>query len=299
MAQLASILILVLVSAHSVSWADSGETCVIITGLGGMPEYEENFEKWGASIEEICRDELKAMVHRLDGRTQRRTDILSVFETAAADQNQTVWLFLIGHGTFDGRDYKFNIKGPDLTGSDLGDFLDALGSAKIRAVVATSSSGGLIEELSGQNRVIITATRSERERRPPLFLSFFVEGAGAAEADVNKDGKVSLQEVFAFSEQKLATWYEDRERTQTEHPVLDDLSHQASLAYLSSPPEQAYHSLEARNLAPKRQELERGIEDLKLRKGELPSAEYYEQLEKLLVELATLNERIRQLEGEE
>jgi hypothetical protein len=299
MTQLAWSLLLVVLSVNTLGWADSGETCVIITGLGGMPEYEENFEKWGNSVETICRDELKALVHRLDGRTQRRTDVLSVFETTAADQNQTVWLFLIGHGTFDGRDYKFNIKGPDLTGNDLVNFFDALGSARMRAVVATSSSGGLIEELSGPNRVVMTATRSERERRPPLFMSFFIEGAGAAEADVNKDGKVSLQEVFTFSEQKLATWYEDRERIQTEHPVLDDSSHQASLAYLSAPPEQAYRSLEARNLAPGRQELERSIEDLKLRKGDLPLAEYYEQLEKLLVELAALNERIRELEGEE
>jgi hypothetical protein len=299
MMQRASILILILLSASTVCWADTGETCVIITGLGGMPEYEENFEKWGTSIEAICRDEIKATVHRLDGREQRRTDILSVFETATASQTETLWLFLIGHGTFDGRDYKFNIKGPDLTGSDLIDFLNSLSSTRIRTVLGTSSSGGLVKGLSGPNRVIIAATRSERERRPPLFLSFFIEGAGAAEADVNKDGKVSLQEVFAFSEQKVAVWYEDRERIQTEHPVLDDSSQQASLAYLSSPPEQAYRSLEARNLAPKRQELEREIEDLKLRKAELATADYYQELEKLLVELAALNEQIRQLEGEE
>lgn len=294
-----AVLILTLWSAIGSALADSEETCLIITGLGGLPEYEENFEKWGTSIETICRDELNAAVHRLDGRTQRRIDILDLFQKAAAEQNQTVWLFLIGHGTFDGRDYKFNIKGPDLTGSDLASFLDSLDNKRIRAVVATSSSGGMIEELSGPNRIIITATKSERERRPPLFLSFFIEGAAAAEADLNKDGKVSIHEVFVFSEQKLATWYEDRERIQTEHPVLDDSSNQAPLAYLSSPPEQAYRSLEARNLAPKRQELERSIEDLKLRKGDLPPAEYYQQLEELLVELAALNEHIRQLEGEE
>ena len=299
MMQRASILFLILLSASTVCWADAGETCVIITGLGGMPEYEENFEKWGTSIEAICRDEIKATVHRLDGREQRRTDILSVFETATAAQTRTLWLFLVGHATFDGRDYKFNIKGPDLTGSDLVDFLDNLGSVRVRAVLGTNSSGGLAKELSGPNRVIIAATRSERERLPPLFLSFFVEGAAAAEADVNKDGNVSLQEVFTFSEQKVAVWYEDRERLQTEHPVLDDSSQQASLAYLSSPPEQAYRSLEARNLAPKRQELERSIEDLKLRKAELPTADYYQELERLLVELAALNEQIRQLEGQE
>ena len=113
MTHLGTSLMLVLLSVNGLGWADSGEACVIITGLGGLPEYEENFEKWGASIETICRDELKTLVHRLDGRTQRRTDVLSVFETTAEAQNQTVWLFLIGHGTFDGRDYKFNIKGPD------------------------------------------------------------------------------------------------------------------------------------------------------------------------------------------
>ncbi|UCF35329.1 MAG: hypothetical protein JSU96_10755, partial [Acidobacteriota bacterium] len=89
-------------------------------------------------------------------------------------------------------------------------------------------------------------------------------------------------------------------RLQTEHPVLDDSKGQGSLAmfaYLSTPPEQAYRTLEAKQLAPERQRIEREIEDLKLRKTELTTAEYYATLERLLIELAELNEKIRILEG--
>ena len=87
---------------------------------------------------------------------------------------------------------------------------------------------------------------------------------------------------------------------QTEHPLLLDAGGSGNLArfaYLSTPPEQSYRSLEARQLAPERTRLEREIEDLKLHKQDLTADEYYGRLEKLLLELSKLNEKIRELEG--
>ena len=211
-------------------------------------------------------------------------------------------MFLIGHGNYDGEEYKFNIKGPDLKGSDLDLFLKSLEDRPVRVVVATGSSGVLVSSLGGANRVVITATRGQSERLAPLFMSFFLEAATSAEADQDKNGSVSLSEAFSLSETKIEEWYESKNTLQTEHPVLDDEGGSGRLAastYLSRPPEQAYRSLEARQLIPERVRLEREVEELKLRKMDVAESEYYERLEQLLVELAVLNERIRTLEGEQ
>jgi hypothetical protein len=285
-------------SLPTLAWEDTSAACLVLTGLGGVPEYDENFQKWGSSIERICNQQVNASASLIDGRSVRRDEILKQFEAVSADSNQSdLWIFLIGHGTFDGRDYKFNIAGPDLTGNDLTLFLESNEDRRVFVVLSTSSSGALLSKLKSPERVVVSATSSGREKRPPLFMSFFVEGSESAEADRNKDGKVSLYEVFGFSETNVKQWYEEKGRLQTEHPVLEDPSGLANFAYLSTPPEQAYRSLEARQLAPEKTRLERETEDLKLRKSQLSASEYYQELERLLVELAELNEKIHELEG--
>lgn len=303
-------------------WAGSlqgqGNHVVIVTGLGGMPEYEENFESWGSRLQELFAADPANRVYRLDGRSRNRKAVLELFQEVQgkAAPADTIWLFLVGHGTYDGRDYKFNITGPDLTGKDLSGFLESLGDRRSYVILATSASGVLVPELSGKHRVVLSATRNERERQPPLFLSFFIEAASSPAADTDKNGRVSLLEAFSFSEKKVAAWYADKGRIQTEHPLLSDggqvrlgdSSSESTLvragtgllsasAYLYSPPAQAYRSLEAQQLAAQRTVLEREIEDLKYRKGEMPEAQYFEKLQELLVEVATLNERIAELES--
>jgi hypothetical protein len=274
--------------------------CLVASGLGGMPEYEDNFLKWSDSFEELCRTDLDADVIRLRGSKNRRTDFENAFKSVhtSLDQGGECWIVLIGHGSFDGRDYKFNIAGPDLLGKDLVRFLEAIDDRRTFTILATSSSGGMASLLKAPNRVVITATKSEREKLAPLFMSFFLEAARSAEADLDKNGLVSLNEAFTFSEDAVSKWYESKNRLQTEHPILEG-SDLARTIYLSEPPEQAYRTLEARKLIPERIRLEREVEELKLRKTEMGEMEYFSELERLLVELAELNEKIRKLEGEE
>ncbi|HUG42919.1 MAG TPA: hypothetical protein VMN76_01655 [Acidobacteriota bacterium] len=289
-------------SAQAMRPGPAGSACLIGTGLGGLPEYEENFEKWADGIEEICRNLDHAKVTRLDGRTLRKDRFLSAFEEILQEQPDEAWIFLIGHGSHDGRDYKFNIRGPDITGSELQKFLEARGPGRTFVVAATSASGALLDSLGGSGQVVVTATRSASERQPPLFISFLIEAAASPEADSDKDGRVSLAEAFQFAERRVAQWYEERGRIRTEHAQMKDVSPEralASSAFLSQPPEQAYLNLEAQELARQRSVLEREVEDLRLRKSEYSEGEYFNLLEKLLVEISELSERISQLEGPE
>lgn len=298
---------------------EHSRVCYIISGLGGLSEYEENFETWSQGLEELFAG-MGAKVHRIDGRTQRRTDILKAFSQAKqSPADSEVWVFLVGHGTISRDSYRFNIKGPDLTEADLREFVEGLGSRRVFLVAGTSSSGELLSQLPGENRVVLTATRSRRERFPPLFLSFFLQSASEIQADTNKDGKVSLLEAYVFSRNKVAQWFQDEGRLQTEHAVLDDNGARrigedkaeeisaemlstgtgmlASIAYISQPPAEAYASEEARRLSAERREVELRVESLKFRKSELTDEQYFSELEALLVELAELSARISELEG--
>ncbi|HLV01475.1 MAG TPA: hypothetical protein VKZ59_09420 [Acidobacteriota bacterium] len=274
--------------------------CVIVTGLGGVPEFEENFQKWGKETDRICREQMNAVSRLVDGSEVRKEAILQAMTevSSSLNANGEMWLFLIGHGSHDSRGYKFNIAGPDLTDAEIQDLLSDHPGSRSVLIGATSASGALTS-LAQPGRVIVTATRSERERQPPLFMSFFIEAAESEEADANRDGRVSIQEAFQYSEQQVKRWYEERGRIQTEHAVLSEAEGAsfAASAYLARPAPRQYESAEAQSLARQRIDVEREIEDLKLRKTQLPEDEYFRQLETLLVRLATLNEKIESLEG--
>ena len=298
--------------------AQEEKVCIIITGLGGMPEYEENFLAWGLATEAHFQDELESVVYRLDGRDQKKSEILQLFEKiSSSPPSKELWLFLIGHASHDHRNYKFNISGPDLTDQEIQAFFDGLGETRTYLVAATSASGTLASQLGQENRVIVTATKSATEKQPPLFMSFILEAVSSEEADTDKNARVSLLEAFLFSHQKVAAWFEEKGRIQTEHSTLQDNGQVllekknilethpgnqgtllASTAYLSRSSEQPYRTREARELASQRVELEREIEDLKFRKNQMSEDEYYRVLEELLVRLAVLNESIAEMEGE-
>ena len=289
---------------------------IVINGLGGLPEFEENFVDWATRLSLVFSDKFGKAVYYIDGRTQRKEEILKTFDLVASEGGGEIWLLLVGHGNYDGENFKFHMKGPDLTSQEIKSFLDLLGSSKVFVLAGTSASGVLISELAGENRVIVTATRNQTERQPPLFLSFFLEAAASPDADRDKNGRVSLLEGFLYSRTEVRKWFLARGLLQTEHAVLDDQGEiqlgseedatsepmhtgegmLSAAAYFSSPPEKAYRSAEARELSRQRQGLEREIEALKFRKQKMPVQDYYQELEKLLVGLARLNERIAELE---
>ena len=253
----------------------------------------------------------------MTGGHNAKEEILKTFDQVASEGSGEIWLLLIGHGNYDGKSFKFHMKGPDLTSQEIESFLGLLGSRKVFVVAGTSASGALISKLAGENRVIVTATRNETERQPPLFLSFFLEAATSPDADRDKNGRVSLLEGFLYSRTEVQKWFLAKGLLQTEHALLDDqgeiqlgseqdasseLVHTgegmlAAAAFFSSPPAQAYRSAEARELSKKRQGVEREIEALKFRKQKMPAQDYYQELERLLVGLARLSERIAELEN--
>jgi hypothetical protein len=175
-----------------------------------------------------------------------------------------------------------------------------------------SSSGPFINRLSAEGRIVITATKSGNEMNYARFGQYLAEAIADPRADLDKDGQVSLLEAFLTASGRVEDYYRTHAQLATEHALLDDTgdrlgtpgswfrgvratkrakdgaqldglrAHQLHL--ISSSREQNMPA-EARR---RRDQLEISIAALRDKKNKLPEDEYYVELEKLMVELATL-----------
>jgi peptidase C13-like protein len=281
-----------------------------IAGLGGEQEYEQRFTGWAKELEMILRGEPNAKLETLMGAQATRANIqakLADFaKQAKADDN--VILFLIGHGGFDEADYKFNVPGPDVSATDLANWLDKIPAHQL-IVNMTSCSGGSIPVLQKAKRVVITATKSGTERNATVFARFWIEALRDPAADADKNEVITALEAFRYAEAKTAKYYEESKRLATEHPLMEDAGkgegvknptaengegltagrfavlHTGSAMALAKDPEK-------QKLLKAKEEIEQKIDDLKYRKASMSVEDYRQQLAKLLVDLAKTQEEL-------
>jgi len=267
---------------------------LIVGGLGGEPDYEQRFAAYVNDLEQICRNLAgdPARVIALSGKAATRQAVQAALEKIAASARppDALAVFLVGHGTFDGAAYKFNLPGPDLAGEELRTLLDRVPAGRQLLVNATSSSGAVAEPLARPDRIVVTATRSGGERNATVFPRYWVESLRDPAADTDKNETISAQEAFRYAEEKVKRFYSDQKRLATEHPRLEGkLAASFVLARLGSA---ATVDPARRQYLARRESLEQQIDALKLRKPALPSEHYKKELERLLLELARVQEAI-------
>ena len=171
---------------------------IVVSGLGGTDEYRDQFYEWSsrlvdAAIERhgIPADQVIYLTERPD-RDPERIHARSTWENvqaAIADvagraaAGDVVLIVLIGHGSFSGSASQYNLPGPDPTVADFAVALEELAAQRVVFINTASASGEFIAGLSGENRTIITATKTARERNETKFGGFFVDAiAGRATA---------------------------------------------------------------------------------------------------------------------
>ena len=236
---------------------------VIVGGLGGEPRYAKQWAEYVDSLEETCRKTAgdDSLVHALKGPAATREAIESVFAELSRDAapNDIVAIFLIGHGSFDGHDYKFNIPGRDVTAGQLKRLLDRLPAKDQLIAIATSSSGASLELLKSEHRIVITATKSGMERTVTMFAEHWVEALRNPEADTNKDEIITALEAFTYADTKVQDAYKAEKMLATEHARIEGgLAGNFTLARLGK----ALVELSDPNLRPlldKRDDIERRI----------------------------------------
>ncbi len=284
----AGFLFLAVCAAHP---AFSATYILTVAGLGGEPDYEQRFTMLANDTDKLMRGTgpTDRMVETLKGPDATKVKVEAALNRIASQAKpaDAFVLMMIGHGTFDGTDYKFNLPGPDISATELAALLNKIPAGRQLVVDMTSCSGGASSVLKKENRVIITATKSGTEKNATVFARFWVEALRDPAADVDKNETITALEAFQYAEKKTAQFYSEQKRLATEHPQIDDQQRAASFALLKFGSAAAEASDPAkRELVAKKEEIENKIDALKYQKSLMAPDDYKKQLTALLIELS-------------
>ena len=267
---------------------------LIVAGIGGDPHYEQRFTQQAEALAEAARrttgNEEQVLVLSGDDATQEsvRAAFARLAETVGS--TDTLIVFLIGHGSFDGDDYKLNLKGPDLTGDALGELLSSVPASAQLVMNATSASGAVLEGWTTDGRTVITATRSGNERNATRFAEHWIAALSSDEADLDKNGLVSAQEAFDYASRKVADSYESEGVLATEHPqIAGEGAQRLTVARLTARPSE---TPELARLSARMAEIEGDLEALRQRRDQMDSDAYLNELQALLLQLAAVQQEI-------
>ena len=267
---------------------------LVVSGLGGAPQFEQRFAEQAEAMNQAALSVTDAAKVTLLKSEHATREAITATIRAIARQTQAkdqFVLMLIGHGSFDGEDYRFNIPGPDITARELGSLLDAVPARQL-IVNATSASGAVLDRWKKLGRVLITATKSGDERNATRFAQFWVQALSSAEADRDKNEIVTAAEAYEYASRKVADTFKSDVAIATEHAQLAGdsadrfvVARLGAAAVMSNDPELAV--LQTQQAA-----AERSLDDLKTRKQTLATQAYYNELESVLVSIARVDQRI-------
>lgn len=246
------------------------------------------------------------------GKTDRERLQQALAEEARTGPGE-LWLVLIGHGTFDGKEAKLNLHGPDVSATELAEWLKPF-QRPLALINTTSSSAPFLPRLAGPNRVVISATRSGFQHNYARFGKYLADALGDPKSDLDKDGQISLLESFLSASHRTVEFYKTEGRLATEHALLDDngdglgtpadwfrgviaakrARDGAPLDGLRAHQFHLVRSTAEQQLSPearaRRDALEQKIALLRERKEKMNEARYFAELEKLMLELAAVYE---------
>ncbi|XZE21571.1 hypothetical protein SH449x_001474 [Pirellulaceae bacterium SH449] len=288
-----------------------GESVVTLLDGTGLAEEEseenESAEK-GDDVSGSHREQILDWIQSQNAQT-----IPTATDGTSKEQavNQPRWIIFIGHGTSDRTGSKFNLAGPDLSAKELASALK--GSSHEWVIInCFSSSGPFLAELSGENRIVITATKSGSEQNYSRFADYFSRALTDPRSDLDHDDQISVLEAFLAASSGVARFYQDEGRLASEQALLDDNGDKRGtpalffrgLRAVKAPSDGlrldgdfARRVIIARlgespglppEMVAQAQEIEARIERLRKQKGQLDGDEYANQLESLLLQLAEI-----------
>jgi len=268
-----------------------------VSGLGGEPDYEQRFQMLATDTDKMLRDSPGAdkVVQTLKGPDATRANLEAALGKIAAQAKpaDALVFMMIGHGTFDGAEYKFNLPGPDISAPELAVLLNRIAAGRQLVVNMTSASGGSADALQKEGRVVITATKSGMEKNATVFSRFWVEALRDPAADTDKNQAITALEAFKYAQTKTAAFFADAKHLATEHAQLTDESHAAAFTLVRFGSAAAEVTDPAkRALINTKEDIENKIDALKYQKDLMDADDYRRQLTALLLQLAKTQEAI-------
>jgi len=305
-----------LILATDIEPTNSQATVIVVVGEAGEQKYESQFTQWSDSWENAAETAKCHFVRigppqDLPENQQDRDVLRKKLQELVEQPPSELWLVLIGHGTFDGKKAKFNLRGKDIAADELGQWLKPI-SSRTAIINSASASGPFVNSLSGANRVVITATQSGFEYNFARIGGFLAEAIQDERSDLDKDGQTSLLEAWLAAAYRTKEHYESESQLVTEHTLLDDNAdgkgtpadwfrgiHVKKNAQENAIPDGTLANqmllVPAESAQPvptelvsKRDELELELANLRLKKKGLTEEEYLNLLEPILLKLARI-----------
>lgn len=289
-----------------------GPTVIVVVGAEGTEEYGKQFVEWADRWQAAAKSgNARCFIVGSDqgAETTDKDCLRGLLNRKRVAANGALWLILIGHGTFDGRQAKFNLRGPDVSAAELAEWLEPI-ERSTAIINCASASAPFINRLSKDRRVVVTATKSGQEQNFARFGDFLSQAITDSKADLDRDGQTSLLEAFLAASRQTEEFYKLEGRLATEHALLDDSgdkrgtradgyrgvrplgtpdgyrAHQWHL--VPSPAEQRLTAEQRR----RRDELELAVVSLRGRKAELGEDAYFAEFERLMLAMAAVYEGV-------
>ena len=296
---------------------------VVVTGASGGPPYAEKYDAWRASVVTTLEQKLGYPSDHIvvlaeqgapPARRATRDEVRAAFQDLLkrVAKDDVVFVMLIGHGTSGDEGARFNLVGPDLTAAEWAALIKPI-AGRVVFVNGGSGSFEFLEALSGRGRVVVTAADSAAQQYETVFPEFFIAAFGEEQADLDRNGRISIWEAFQTASSRVRKWFEDQGRLATERPLLDDNGDGIGREAEDGPdpakerdgalaratflqrdvPVGAGTDAALAALLRERADVQSRIDRLRAGKAEVPPEQYERDLEVLLVELARLERQIR------
>lgn len=292
-------------------WAEGGREMLIVVGEPGNLEFGKNFQKQAVVWKKIAERGGFEVVTIGTDEEQEGGD-RPMMEEAIGKFGRTggeLWLVMLGHGTYDGKTARYNLRGPDISSGEFGKLLSEF-ERRLVILNLFSASALFLEDVAGKDRILISANRSAGQKNYSRFGEKLAEVLTTADADMDLDGSVSLLEAVLLASERTERFYEDAQRVLQENAVIEDNGDRRATpadAFKGFMPEisgeeSVPDGAEARDVyflktggvaleeGAKAERARLEMEIFKLRKGKakMGEDEYYMRLEELMKEMAAV-----------
>ena len=211
---------------------------MILVGIPGDAEHEASFQNKADKLQSRLIENLQFSPENILRLPAKGESAETPVEPVTADEMRSgiadiaakvqpddcIWVFVLGHGHYDGKQAWLHVKGKDPSHEDFGRWFAPIRCQEQVFWLTHSSSGWFVKPLSREGRIVIAATAADDESNetefPDALLAILSQPI--EKLDLNKDNSISISELFTQTIAEVSRRFQVDRRLPTEHPQLDD-----------------------------------------------------------------------------